>query len=245
MYTPYTEKQIKDAREAVTSGMSYREAAELAGMKVTAVYYWMKHQAPGIRNSFQKKYSDKQREAALAAIREGKSEKEAATIAGVPEYMLYSWKKKSGLIHQTHTYLCPEPGCGQTFEKSILYAQHLSTAHPHKTNPSAHIEPVPLTKGAPLDAPWFPFEVIVNRVIKYFEDKPQTLDARLIEETIVKYLKANPVKISTEDFMQMLRNLISENTQTKEELARLRKSKEEWQIRAGRALEAAQNAINR
>jgi hypothetical protein len=236
----YTDKQIKDAIDAVTSGMTLKEAGQFAGVPIHIAQYYSERNKSALRGnttgsdsseirvSFTKKYTDKQREDALAAVKAGKSQKEAAKIAGVPKHMVYWWKRMAGLTPS-----------GPRIRLKKVEAQ-------------VRGEGVRLEQGT--------IQAIVNQVIKYFEAKPQNepiaatylaqLSIRnpqtieLIRAEVVKVIAATPIKLSTEDFMQMLRHLISENTQTKEELARLRKSNSDWQIRAGRALEQAQQAIN-
>jgi hypothetical protein len=107
-------------------------------------------------------------------------------------------------------------------------------------------EGVRLEKGA--------IQAIVNQVIKYFEDKPvrdpvsAELIPAIVRAEILNVLAKMPItsaKMSMEDFSEMLRELVSSNTQKSEELARYKKSAAEWQIRAGKALEQAQDALRR
>ena len=181
------------------------------------------------------KYTDKQKQDALEAVSKGMSVREVFAISDVKLCTLYRWLKEAKIgLH----YKCVD--CGLEFDKSILYAQHRSTAHPHKT------VTWPLTVNAPsipskeelekfdhshrMEAPW-KANASVN---------PEAIEEERVGRYCAAYLKEHPVKISTDDFMNMLRNLISENTQTKEELARLRRSLGEWQQRAGRIMEQAQ-----
>jgi len=190
----------------------------------------------------QNKYTDKQKKDALEAIKNGMTPREAADYAGVPISAVYNWREdKSPTVFNK---MC-ECGAGP-FTQSILYAQHRSTKHPHGgkrvmksgTIPGLRIYNDRIT-NAFVDQQGGSHTV--NETPE-FEDKPQTINTEIaaIGKAVETYMAAHPVKISSDDFFAMLKNLVSENTRTKEELARLRKSLGEWQQRAGRIMEQAQ-----
>ena len=204
-------------------------------------------------------YTKKQKQDALEAIKNGMSIKDAEDYSGVKANTIYHLMKKEGIKVLGRSYKCPEPGCENLppFTSTILYAQHRSAKHPHGgkrvmkssqrkpqiTNAFADKQGGSHTVNETFTVPWQVVEDnIVARVIKHFEDNPQAINSEVatIEKTVEAYLKAHPVKITTDEFMGMLKTLVSENTQRGEELARLRKSLGEWQQRAGRIMEQAQ-----
>lgn len=69
----------------------------------------------------------------------------------------------------------------------------------------------------------------------------------VVREQVAEHLKAlnGGVKLTMDEFLAMLKTLISEYSQTKEELNRVKKSAEEWRRRAGKYLEQAQQALQR
>ena len=212
----------------------------------------------------EKKYTEKQKTDVIEAIKSGMSDSEAATFAGVPEWMVYPWKKKAGLVKYSHAHM-PEfrnevmadvkAGMKVTDaakkyhvdvttiygwrkqEQSVAQDSKMGTQVKTIVPPTA---PYPALTLGTIDA----IRNAVRREAESFRIHMNQEAMELIRKEVATVVAATPIKLSTEDFMQMLRNLVSENTQTKEELARLRKSNSDWQIRAGRALEQAQQAIN-
>jgi hypothetical protein len=170
------------------------------------------------------RYTAKQNQDVLDAVKSGMSGKEAADYAGVPINRVYRWAEKAKLEFKTH---------------SLDHAPRLSDFRhsPDSTN-----------ERLPVDISGVSAHVI-NTITdnKYFENKPQPSQIGALEvgQLVAAYLREHPIKITTEDFMEMLHQLYSENTQTKEELARLRKSLGEWQKRAGQIMEQAQELASK
>ena len=215
----------------------------------------------------QNKYTDKQKKDAKEAIKNGMSIGEAAAYAGVPYYSVYDWKKSGKFEDNVAPFSRKCPDCDEPpFTSPILYAQHRSAKHPHggkRVMKSSQRKPQitnafvdkqggshTVNEHPPLREPSFNWQVaednIVARVIKQLEDKPAPVITvkPAIEEVLAKmvsaYMAAHPAKVTMDEFMGMLKTLFSENTQRGEELARLRKSLGDWQQRAGRIMEQAQ-----
>ena len=222
----YTDKQKKDGMEALKLGMSIAEAAEVAGVPYSAIYDWKKSGKLDGTNTvviFSKTCPD---------CGEGPFTKA----------ILYaqhrSAKHPSGVKRVRKAPPTVQPAAGVLTDPitSVMFQVGQRRKAPETVfDDLGGLENWQVAEDA-----------IVARVIKHFEDKPIPAGViydnlhRAIDELATLYLKEHPVKISTDDFMNMLRNLVSENTQTKEELARLRKSLGEWQQRAGRIMEQAQ-----
>jgi hypothetical protein len=228
----YTDKQKKDGMEALKLGMSIAEAAEVAGVPYSAIYDWKKSgKLDGTVVIFSKTCPDCGEGPFTKAIlyAQHRSAKHPSGVKRV---------RKAPPTVQPPVHIGPS---------------HWRSGWPPERPPMpGRQEPILLSSKVTafddlggLENWQVAEDAIVARVIKHFEDKPVPAGAiydnqRTIDELVTKYLKEHPVKISTDDFMNMLRNLVSENTQTKEELARLRRSLGEWQQRAGRIMEQAQ-----
>jgi hypothetical protein len=173
-----------------------------------------------------KKHTQKEREEALDAIKKGMSVLEVSKLTGITDSLLYRWIHSKADFQPAQIPQCPI--CGKQFSTPQALGPHkrVHTVIPKKTPPIAIVQPTAE-----------PTELLKR------EDLIEIVQQTVIRELDKKVVQPTSPKMTVDEFIQLLRELISDNTQMHEELARQRKLKDEWQKRAGQALEQAQQAI--
>jgi hypothetical protein len=169
-----------------------------------------------------KEYTAKEKTEALDAIAKGMVVAEVSRLTGIPVNTLYSWKGKTILPVMSGPHVCKL--CGESFETPKGLGGHMSGAHTDKNRRREK-------SSDPL-----------QRFLATRSDLVEIV-RQVVAEEMEKVAASAPQKITVDAFIQMLRELISDNTKMHEELNRQKKLAEDWQVRAGTALEQAQNAI--
>ena len=171
-----------------------------------------------------KVYTAKEKTEALDAVTKGLAVGEVSKLTGIPLGTLYTWKKTpagDGLAH-----VCKI--CGRSFTSGKGLGGHMSShAGGHNHHQAARDKSIAQLQRSDL------VEIVRQVVLVEMEKVADKL----------KVLPAVPPKITVDEFIQLLRGLITDNAKMHEDLNRQKKLAEDWQIRAGTALEQAQNAI--